>query len=333
MKINKVCIVGCGAIGTWLGVRLSKANEITLSCLVRERSLADIKTHGLRLDEGGHTLQAHPQFASDAQMLGPQDLVILAIKSTSLLETVSQLAPLIAENTCIWTAMNGVPWWFTQGLSHKVAGRRFKCLDPEGVIEKSIPLKHWLGGVVHASSTLKSAGYAWHHFGQTLILGEPEAPQSHEASQRTQALNQILLNAGFDARISQNIQADIWYKLWGNMTMNPISALTGATTQEILQDTYLKDFATRVMLEAQSIGEQIGLPIHQTPEDRHAITQKLGAIKTSMLQDLENHRPLELDALLGAVLELSQWCNVPAPFTQALMALTRVKGRTMGLYH
>jgi 2-dehydropantoate 2-reductase len=228
----------------------------------------------------------------------------------------------------VLTAMNGVPWWFMQGQAAASGPTRLQTIDPDGVIECSIPATQVLGCVVHASCALLGRGHAKHHFGNGLIVGEPMGGPSDRA-ERTVAL---LCAADFDATLSTHIQKDIWYKLWGNMTVNPISAMTGATTDQVLADPLVRAFMSRVMLEAQSIGTRLGLPIDQQPEDRHAITAKLGAFKSSMLQDVEARRVVELDALVSAVRELGQRTGVDTPFTDALLGLSRLHAQGLGLY-
>jgi 2-dehydropantoate 2-reductase len=181
---------------------------------------------------------------------------------------------------------------------------------------------------VHASCSLDAPGVVRHHFGNGLIIGEP----SGEATPRAQRLEALLEQAGFEARLSPRIQKDVWYKLWGNMTVNPISALTGATTDLILNDELVRGFISTIMLEAREIGERIGVPIAESPEDRHAVTRKLGAFKTSMLQDVEAQRQVELDALVGVVKELGDLTGVHIPFTDALFGLARLHARMHGLY-
>jgi 2-dehydropantoate 2-reductase len=273
-----------------------------------------------------------PHCVSDsAQVIGPQDIVILSVKSTALRACMDDIQGLINESTHIWTAMNGLPWWFANGLDEPCAGRTFESIDPGGLIQARYPLTHWMGGVVHASCSLKAPGHALHHFGNGLIVGEPISAPG-QPSVRCRELVDLLLSVGFDAQLSPRIQQDIWYKLWGNMTMNPISALTGATIDKILDDAQLYEFVCAVMMEAKQLGAKIGLPIEQNPQDRNALTRKLGAFKTSMLQDVENKRALELDALLSCVVEMASWTQTPVPFTSALLGLTRVKAQQMGLY-
>jgi 2-dehydropantoate 2-reductase len=221
-----------------------------------------------------------------------------------------------------------VPWWFLQGFGGAAAGRALSSVDPGGAIARAIAARHVLGGVVHASCSLDEPGVIRHHMGRKLIVGEPDG----SASARAQALAALLQRAGFEAALSPQIQRDIWYKLWGNMTMNPISALTGATTDRALDDDLVRGFVNALMLEAREIGARIGIPIAEQPEDRHAVTRKLGALKPSMLQDVEAGRPVELDALVAAVRELGQITATPTPFIDALLGLARLHGRVRGLY-
>jgi 2-dehydropantoate 2-reductase len=260
--------------------------------------------------------------------LGIQDLVVISVKSPALASVAQQVGPLIGPNTVVLTAMNGVPWWFLQGFGGPVAGRSLDAVDPHGAIARALPARHIVGGVVHASCSVDSPGVVRHHFGDGLIVGEP----SGQASPRVQALHALLRLAGFNATLSPQIQKDIWYKLWGNMTVNPVSALTGATTDRILDDPLVRQFISGVMLEAKAIGAQIGIPIDQQPEDRHAVTRKLGAFRTSMLQDVEGGKPVELDALVSAVRELGQLTSVPTPLTDVLLGLSRLHAKTRGLY-
>ena len=324
---QKVAIVGAGAIGGWMGVHLAQAGA-QLSVLARGDTLAALQKNGLQLHQGG-TLHAVPVTASnDAAALGVQDLVVISVKAPALASVAAQVGPLIGPDTVVLTAMNGVPWWFLQGFGGPVAGRSLDSVDPGGTIARALPAQHIIGGVVHASCSVDAPGVIRHHFGDGLIVGEP----SGDLSARAQALHALLLQAGFNATLSPQIQKDIWYKLWGNMTVNPVSALTGATTDRILDDELVRGFISNVMLEARAIGERIGIPIAQAPEDRHAVTRKLGAFKTSMLQDVQAGRPVELDALVSAVRELGQLTQVPSPFTDALLGLSRLHARGLGLY-
>ena len=331
VALRKVAIVGAGAIGGWIGVHLARAGApqgVALGVLARGQTLQALRQQGLRLHQGG-VLHSVPVTASDdAAVLGVQDLVVIAVKAPALAQVAQQVGPLIGPDTLVLTAMNGVPWWFLQGFGGPLQGRSLASVDPEGAIARAIAAPHIVGCVVHASCSVDAPGVVRHHFGDGLIVGEP----SGQETPRVQALHALLQQAGFQATLSPQIQKDIWYKLWGNMTVNPVSALTGATSDRILDDELVRGFMSAVMLEARSIGERIGIPIAQAPEDRHAVTRKLGAFKTSMLQDVQAGKPLELDALVGAVRELGQMSGVETPFTDALLGLARLQGRVLGLY-
>jgi 2-dehydropantoate 2-reductase len=325
--IRKVSIYGAGAIGGWVGVKLAQAG-CEVSVVARGATLEALQLHGLRLEQGGETTSAPVHASASPAELGVQDLVIVAVKAPAMAEVAKAIGPLLGPDTIVLTAMNGVPWWFFEGFGGKHEGTRLKAVDPDGAIAKAIPAKHIIGSVVHASCALNGPGFVKHHFGNRLILGEP----SGQKTARVQELSELLQRAGFEAPVADQIQKDAWYKLWGNMTVNPVSAMTGATTDLILGDELVKNFISSVMLEAREIGARIGIPIDQKPEDRHQVTLKLGAFKTSMLQDVEAGKPVELDALVSVVRELGQITGVATPFTDALLGLSRLHARVHGLY-
>ncbi len=324
----KVTVIGAGAIGGWLGVLLALAGA-RMSAVARGQTLATLQRDGLTLRSADGEQCGPVQAVASGESLGPQDLVILAVKAPALPEVAPLVTPLLGPDTVVLTAMNGVPWWFFEGgFGGALHGTRLQTIDPTGAIASAIPARHVVGGVVHASCSTDAPGVVRHHFGNGLIIGEPAGG----ASERVQALASLLQRAGLAATVSPRIQKDIWYKLWGNMTVNPVSALTGATTDRILDDELVRQFISTVMLEAKAIGERIGIPIDQQPEDRHAVTRKLGAFRTSMLQDVQARRPVELDALVAVVRELGQLTGVLTPFTEVLLGLSRLQARTLGLY-
>ena len=323
----KACIYGAGAIGGWIGSGLARAG-CSVSVVARGQTLDALQLHGLRLKQGRQvTSQAVASSAQPAD-LGVQDLVVLAVKAPSLPEVARQIAPLLGPATMLLTAMNGVPWWFLHGFGGALAGTRLTSIDPAGALAEAMPARHVIGCVVHANCSVAEPGLVKHHFGNKLIVGEPTG----ESTGRLRELASLLEKAGFETEVSAQIQKDIWFKLWGNMTVNPISALTGATTDRIMGDDLVRGFISSVMLEAKDIGARIGIAIEQQPEDRHQVTRKLGAFKTSMLQDVEAGRAVELDALVGAVRELGQLTGVATPFTDALLGLARLQARVRGLY-
>jgi 2-dehydropantoate 2-reductase len=326
-SLSRVCIYGAGAIGGWIGARLA-AVGCEVSVVARGDTLRALQQHGLRLQTSEGTSAATVQAHDDPAALGVQDLVVVAVKAPALADVARRIGPLIGPNTVVLTAMNGVPWWFLQGFGGAYAGRPLQAVDATGDIARAIPAANVVGCVVHASCALNGPGFVRPHFGNKLIVGEP----SGEVTPRVRALSALLERAGFEAPISEQIQKDTWFKLWGNMTVNPISAMTGATTDLIMDDELVRGFVSHVMLEAKEIGARLGIAIDQQPEDRHAVTRKLGAFKTSMLQDVEANKPVELDALVAVVRELGVMTGVATPFTDALLGLARLHARGRGLY-
>ena len=324
----KVCIYGAGAIGGWLGVRLAQAG-CTLDVVARGATLETLRRDGLTLVSGETRVPVPVHASDDPRTLGVQQLVVVAVKAPALPSVAEQIAPLLGPDTIVLTAMNGVPWWFLQGgFGGSLAGTRLQAVDPGGRIDAAIPGRHVIGGVVHASCSVDAPGVVRHHFGNGLIIGEP----SGEATPRAKHLCELLVRAGIDAKLSPQIQKDVWYKLWGNMTVNPISMLTGATTDLILGDDLVRGLISTIMLEAREIGARIGVPIAESPEDRHAVTRKLGAFKTSMLQDVEAGRAIELDAIVGAAAEIGRRVGVATPNIDAILGLARLFGRVHGMY-
>jgi len=331
----RICVLGAGAVGGFIGARLAAAGVET-SAVARGATLASLREHGWRLEQaagpdGGATgqelLTAPVRAAGDAAELGVQDVVVLAVKAHALPAALPSLAPLIGPDTAVVAAMNGVPWWFFEGFGGPCAGRRLASVDPDGRIAATVPVRNTVGCVVHLSASTPEPGLVRHHGGARLILGEPDGTESP----RVRELAAVLGTAGFEAEVSTEIQRNVWYKLWGNMTMNPVSALTGATGDLILDDELVMAFCHNAMREAAEIGERIGCPVAERPEDRSQVTRKLGLTRTSMLQDAEAGRRLELDALVGAVREIGGLVGVPTPNIDALLGLTRLSARVRGL--
>jgi 2-dehydropantoate 2-reductase len=324
----KICVVGAGAIGGFLGTRLALDRSNAVAALARGTTLVSLRDHGWRLRQDGALLQAPAANASDdSRDLGAQDLVILAVKAQALPALAPSLAPLLAPDTIVMPAMNGVPWWFGAGVA-ALGTRPLESVDPGGGIAAAIPLKSVVGCVVHASVAATEPGASTHRMGRGLIVGEPAGGESA----RVAGLAELLSRAGFEVTRSPRIRYDIWYKLWGNMTMNPVSALAGATTDRLLDDELVRAFCAAAMREAAAVGARIGCDVRESADDRQAVTRKLGVFKTSMLQDVEAGRTIELDALVGAVREIGQRVGVPTPMIDALFGLTRLFGQVRGLY-
>ncbi len=330
----KVCIVGLGAIGGllagWIGTRLP-AGTVALSALARGATLTAVRQHGLMLDgeEGAQSVSLRA--SDDAAALGVQDLVIVAVKGPALAAVAPAVRRLMAAHTQVLTAMNGVPWWFFDGLSGACQGLQLDSVDRGGVVRACIPAAQVLGGVVHLSASSAAPGRVRHGKGNSLIMGRAVGTFSARDA-ALQSVADLLSAAGLTVQVSDCIQRDMWFKLWGNMTMNPVSALTGAHSDRILDDPLVRQFCAAVMAEAQAIGAAFGIPIAQTPEERNAVTRRLGSFKTSMLQDVLAGRPLEIDALVGAVYEIGRHLGQATPHLDTLLGLTRLMARERGLY-
>ena len=323
----KVCVVGAGAIGGWMGVKLAHAGH-AVGVLARGATLAAIQANGLQMVSGGETLRVDVTASANAAGLETPDLLIIAVKAPGLRDAALSVKSLISPNTIVLTAMNGVPWWFFDRADRPLNGTSLTSIDATGDVNSSIPAGNVIGCVVHAACSVDAPGVIRHKMGQRLIVGEPGGGESP----RLASLHRALIAAGFESELSMDIQREVWFKLWGNMTMNPVSALTGATTDKILDDPLVREFCSNVMREAQAIGNKIGIPIEQTPDARHDVTRKLGAMKTSMLQDVEANKGIELDALVAAVAEIGQSVDVPTPYTDAMLGMTRLMARGRGLY-
>ena len=317
----KVCIVGAGAVGGFIGARLAASGGVEVSAVARGATLLALQQHGWRLTMNGALMQTPVRASANAASLGMQDLVVVAVKAQALASVAQSIGPLLGPHTVVLPAMNGVPWWFCEGWA-------LNSVDPGGLIAASLPQQRVVGCVVHASIATAEPGWVQHHKGQGLIVGEPAGGQS----ERVQGVVDLLQRAGFEATASVDIRYDIWYKLWGNLTMNPVSAMTGATADRVLADPLVREFCTAVMIEAAQIGARIGCHIDQTPEQRHTMAAQLGAFKSSMLQDVQAGRSIELDAIVAAVQEIGQRVDLPTPNINALLGLTRLFARSHGLY-
>ena len=328
MTFSKICIYGAGAIGGWIGARLAQRPGVTLSVVARGETLLQLQAHGLQLHSGDQTQFAKVQASAQPAALGIQDLVIIAVKAPSMPDVAKQIQALIGPNTIVMTAMNGVPWWFFQGFGGPCKDLRLRSVDPDAALDRAIPRDALLGSVLHMSASTPSPGHVLHAMGTRVIFGEPQGG----ASQRLDEVCGLFRSAGFAAEASLRIQDDIWFKLWGNMTMNPVSAITGATIDKMLGDPEVNRFCVSVMQEAKVIGERFGCLIQQSPEQRNAVTKQLGAFKTSMLQDVEAMRPVELDALLTVVQEIAKHLGMDTPWISALLGLCRLRMQGLGLY-
>lgn len=321
----KVVVVGLGAVGGLIAARLALAGH-AVSALARGATLARVAEHGIELESAGRRQSVRIAVSDSATTLGEHELVVVALKAPALAGVAAQMQPLIGAHTILLPAMNGVPWWFkpsSLGDEPPLAS-----VDPDGRLKRLLPIEQVLGCVVHLACSSPAPGQVVHGFGDRLIVGEPGGG----VSKRVQAVCAVLASAGFQADASADVRQQAWYKLWGNLTMNPVSVLTGATADAILDDPLIRDFMLRAMAEAAVIGERIGCPIAQSGEDRLDVARQLGAFRTSMLQDLLAGRPLEIDAIVTAVHEIGGRVGVAMPNIDALLGLTRLMARQRGLY-
>ena len=324
----RIAVVGLGAVGGWLAARLALAGH-EVSALARGATLAAVRERGLLLTQGGSTRAVALRASADPAELGPHDLVIVAVKGPALRSVAEAAGRLSVPGGVVLTAMNGVPWWFMQAWRDRPAAvpASLASVDPDGRIASALPLERVLGCVVHMAASAPEPGHVRHTMGDRLIVGEPAGPTSERVLRVAAALRE----GGVQVEASDDLRRDLWFKLWGNLTMNPVSALTGATCDRILDDPLAAAFCLRCMAEAAQVGVRVGCPIGQSGEERMAVTRQLGAFKTSMLQDVEAGRPLELDALVASVVEIARAVGLATPNIDALLGLTRLMATTRGL--
>jgi 2-dehydropantoate 2-reductase len=322
----RIAIVGAGAIGGYLGTLLSAAGE-EITFVARNRTLEAIRARGFSaiLEDGTRVEAPRVRAVRDAAEARPQDVVLLAVKAHQVIDLLPVLTGLVGEGTMLVSMVNGVPWWYFQRLPGAWQGRVLESVDPGGRIAAAIPAERVLGSVVYPAAELIEPGVVRVIEGNRFTLGELDGVRSD----RIDALSRALIGAGFKAPVSRDIRSELWIKLWGNLSFNPISALTHATLEEICRFEPTRSLAAAMMAEAQTIGERLGIAFKVSLERRIAGAEAVGAHKTSMLQDVEHGRALELDALLGAVLELGRVTGTPAPTLAAVHGLAALLDRTL----
>jgi 2-dehydropantoate 2-reductase len=327
MNDLKICVYGAGAVGGLIAAWLAQAGH-DVSVVARGAHLAAMRQNGLKVDSKTRPASVKVRAAADAAELGSQDYVIVAVKEPAMRDVAAGIAPLLKADTAVVTAMNGVPWWYFHRFGGNHQGRTLETLDRDGRVGAAIAGDRVIGCVVHLAAAVSAPGTISHTFGQRLILGEPGGM----TTLRTGRMAEALRGAGFDCVVSPAIERDVWVKLWGNATFNPISALTGATGDLIANDPLIRDLCLRMMVEIAEIGKRIGIEIGMSAEARIDMARELGAFKTSMLQDMEGNKPLEIDGLLSVVTEIADMVGVQAPFTTAVLGLIRQRASLAGLY-
>lgn len=325
----KICIFGAGAIGGVMAAWLEKAGH-EVSMVARGANLEAIRAKGLRIrtNATGEILTTHPKADSDPAKLGVQDYVVVTVKGQSLPQVAGTIGPLLGPDSSVVTAMNGVPWWFFDKLAYGGGKLRLESLDPGGRLSQAMPTKSLVGCVIHCAASVPEPGLVSHNMGKKLILGEPGGKNTS----RTTKIVEAFASAGFDTITSDFIEKDFWVKLLGNVSFNPVSALTLATADRMINDPLVKGYMVSVMKEVLAIGRAVGVDADIDPEARIDMARILGAFKTSMLQDMEAGKALEIDGLLMGTLDIAKQANVPAPFTESLLGLIRLRAGTSGQY-
>jgi len=325
----KVCVVGAGAIGGYLAVRLANDGH-EVSVVARGPHLAAIQSSGLSLIEADQTLVANQLFATDRiRDLGPQEIVFLALKAHQIEPVVADLPVLFDASTVMVTLQNGIPWWYFQKLNGNYTDRVVSAVDPHGVLLNNIDPNGIIGCIAYPAATIVEPGVVKHIEGNRFPVGELDGNESD----RVRRVADVLTGAGFKSRVLDDIRSEIWLKLWGNLTFNPISAITHSTLVDICQFPLTRELATRMMTEAQTVAERLGASFRVPLERRIAGAEAVGKHKTSMLQDVEVGKPLEIDGMLGAVVELAELTEVEVPTLRALYACVSLLNNTLQQEH
>lgn len=324
----KVCIYGAGAIGGYLAAGLSEVNGVELSVVARGAHMAAIQSSGLKLLIDGQTRVCQPKATNDPRELGPQDYVIVCLKAHQAWEAARQMAPLLGPDTAVVTGQNGVPWWYTHGLDARFAEARLNSVDPQDRQWTAIGPERAIGCVVYPATEIVEPGVVRHIYGNKFALGEPDG----SISTRCMRLSKLLEAGGFEAPVLTDIRSEIWLKLWGNLCFNPISALTRATLDIVATEPSLRTLSIHMMTEAQEIATRFGATFRVDITRRVDGAARVGAHRTSMLQDLENGRPLEIDALLTSVQEMGRLVSVETPYIDMVLGLVQQLGRSLNIY-
>jgi 2-dehydropantoate 2-reductase len=324
----KIAVFGAGAIGGLMAARLAARGEHEVTVIARGPHLAAMQANGLKLVSDGTELATRPRAVASAAEAGPQDFLVITLKAHGLASAADQMQPLLGPETAIVSAVNGIPWWYFHKHPGPHEGHQLKSVDPDGSVWRKLPPERAIGCIVYPAAEVTEPGVITHTYGDRFTLGEPDGSRSP----RVAALSEALIAAGFKAPVRPKIRDEIWVKLWGNLAFNPISALTGVTLDVLVGDAGQRGVARAMMLEAQGIAEALGVRFGIDVDKRIAGAAEVGAHKTSMLQDLERGRPMEIDALLGVVVELAQLVGKPAPTCETVLALVRARGRAAGCY-
>ncbi len=317
----KLAIFGAGAIGGYMGAKLAQRGDVDVTLIARGPHLAAMQQNGLRLIEAdGSEIVTHPKLVADSKDAGPQDYVVLAVKAHSIPPALDAIVPLLGPETAVVTAQNGVPWWYFYGLEGPHAERRLETVDPGGRIWETIGPQRVIGCVVYPACEIEAPGIIRHTEDNRFSLGEPDGSRSERAS----VLAKALIDAGLRAPLRNRIRGEIWVKLWGNVALNPLSALTRATLAQICGEPATRAFARGVMLEVEAVANALGEKMVVDVDARLNGAAAVGEHKTSMLQDLELGRPMEVGAIVSAVVELARVTQTETPYLDALDGMVRL---------
>jgi 2-dehydropantoate 2-reductase len=323
----KLAIFGAGAIGGFLGARLARAG-IDVTFIARGPHLAAMQANGVTLVSGGERVTVRPRCVASAADAGVQDYVVVTLKAHGLPAAAAQIATMMGPDSALVTGINGIPYWYFYGLDGPYRDRVVESVDPGGLLWDVLPPRQAIGCVVYPAAEVIEPGVIEHTYGDRFTLGEPDGSRSP----RIEALSKAMIAAGLKAPVRPKIRDELWVKLWGNLAFNPVSALTAATLDRITGDEGLRTLCRGMMLEAKTVAEALGVRFAIDVDKRIAGGAEVGVHKTSMLQDLERGRPMEIDALLGSVVELGTMLGEPMPLCRSVLALVRERGRQAGCY-
>jgi 2-dehydropantoate 2-reductase len=320
----KICVFGAGAIGGYIGAKLAHKAEADVSLVARGPHLAAMEASGLILKQGGETFTVRPRVTSDSKALGPQDFVIVALKAYALPLVLDQIQPLLGKDTAILFAQNGLPWWYFYKHGGPYDGRRIESVDPGGTIWERLGPERALGSVVWQAAEMEGPGVIAHAYGDRLPIAEP----SGEKTARAMLLSKLLIDAGIKSPVRGNLRDEIWLKLWGNLSFNPVSVLTQGTLSQLATDQGTRKVIRDMMEEAQAVAVALGVKFSVGIDERISMAEKVGNHRTSMLQDVEAGRATELDSLLGVVIELAQMAGIATPTLNLVYDLTKFRIKT-----
>ena len=323
----KICIYGAGAIGGLLAAKLARSGQ-DVTVIARGPHLAAIKARGLKLHSDGEEILVHPRAVEDPKEAGPQDYVIVAVKATGVVPIAERMGPLLGPDTAVVTAMNGIPWWYFWNQEGAWKDRQLISIDPGGQLWRAIPPARCIGCVVYPAAEIVEPGVVRHGYGNRFMLGEP----SGQPSKRVEALSAALTQAGFKAPVRAKIRDDIWLKLWGNLSFNVVSALTQGTLAGMANDPAVRGVLRAMMVEAEAVARSLGVDLSVDVDTRIGWARDVGEHKTSMLQDLEQGRPMEIDALTGVIAEMGDLVGIQTPTIDTGLALVRHRARVAGSY-